>query len=52
VLLACALVALGVTALSDFAIRGRARFDPRGATLFLVVGIGALLVMAARVLWG
>ena len=52
VLLACGLVALGASALSDYALRGESRFDPRGATLFLLAGLGNLLVVGTRMLWG
>lgn len=52
VLLASGLVVLGVSALSDFALRGESRFDPRGATLFLLAGVGTLGVVGTRMLWG
>jgi hypothetical protein len=52
VLLASALVALGLVVLSDFAVRAQSGLDPRLATLLLLTGIGTWLVLGVRLLWG
>jgi hypothetical protein len=52
VLLAGALVALGMVSLSDFSVRARAGLDPRLATLLLLTGVGTWGVLGARWFWG
>jgi hypothetical protein len=51
-LLALGLVVTGIVELSDFAVRSHSALDPRGATLLLLTGAGALGVLAVRVIWG
>jgi hypothetical protein len=51
-ILSLALAVMGLVVLCDFAVRGHSRIDPRLATLLLVAGVGNLLVVAVRLLWG